>query len=87
MAEFDVFIFFRTTLVTFLMIYSLLVLSSTIWRLKSFFAGDEADKQILRLYVSYQMLTIRLKPARGELLQIGFWLLMLFCMGWLHTLI
>jgi hypothetical protein len=87
MAEFDPFIFFRELLVTFLTIYTLLVLTSTIWRLKRLFAGEQPDKQILRLYVSYQMLTIRLAPLRGELLQIGFWLVILLCVWWLHTLI
>jgi len=87
MAEFDLFIFFRTMLVTFLTIYALLVLSSTLWRLTRLFSGEQPDKQILRLYMSYQMLTIRLEPVHGELLQIGFWLLILLCLWWLHTLI
>ncbi len=87
MAEFDLFIFFRTMLVTFLTIYALLVLSSTLWRLKRLFAGERPDRQMLRLYVSYQMLTIRLGPVRGELLQFGFWLLIVLYVSWLHTLI
>ena len=87
MGDFDVFIFFRTMLVTFLTIYALLTLSSTLWRLKGLFAGEHTDKQMLRLYVSYQMLTIRLEPLRSELLQIGLWLLILLYVWWLHTLI
>ena len=87
MADFDLFIFFRTTLVVFLTTYSLLVLGSTVWRLKRLFAGDDASRQMLRLYVSYQMLTVRLTPLRAELAQIGFWLLALVFVWWLHRLI
>ncbi|MFQ5807907.1 MAG: hypothetical protein ACE5I3_15790 [Phycisphaerae bacterium] len=87
MPKFDLFIFFRTTLLVFLTIYSLLLLSSGIWRLGALFAGSDSTRQMLRLYVSYQLLTIRLKPVRSELSQIVFWLLMLACLWWLHTLI
>lgn len=87
MPEFDLFIFFRTTLVIFLTIYSLLLLSSTVWRLTALLSGSDPRKQMLRLYVSYQLLAIRLGPARGELAQIAFWLLMLGSLWWLHTLI
>lgn len=87
MAEFDLFIFFRTTLVIFLTTYALLVLGSTVWRLKRLFAGDDPSRQMLRLYVSYQMLTIRLAPLRAELVQIGFWSLVLVCVWWLHRLV
>ncbi len=87
MPEFDLFIFFRTTLVIFLAIYSALILSSTVWRLTTLFTGDDPKKQMLRLYVSHQLLTIRLKPVRGELLQIVFWFLILVCLWRLHRLI
>jgi hypothetical protein len=87
MAGFDLFIFFRTMLVVFLMIYGLLVLGSGIWRLTGLFAGHDPGRQMLRLYVSYQVLTIRLAPLRGELLQIALWLVVLFCVWWLHGLI
>jgi hypothetical protein len=87
MPELDLFAFFRSTLVVFLTIYSLLLLSSGIWRLVGLFRGSDQSKQMLRLYVSYQMLTIRLAPLRGELIQIAFWLALLALLSWLHTLI
>ena len=87
MPEFDLFTFFRTTLFIFLGLYSALLLVSTVWRLRALLSGSDSGKQMLRLYVSYQLLTIRLRPLRGELVQIAFWLTMLGVLWWLHTLI
>ena len=87
MPELDLFTFFRTMLFVFLAVYSVLLLSTSIWRLRGLFSGSDPTKQMLRLYVSYQLVTIRLKPLRGELTQIAFWLVMLSCLWWLHTLI
>jgi hypothetical protein len=87
MPELDLFAFFRTTLFVFLGVYSVLLLCSSLWRLWALFAGSDRTKQMLRFYVSYQLATIRLKPLRGELAQIAFWLSMLACLWWLHTLI
>ena len=87
MAEFDLFIFFRTTLVIFLTTYAALMLGSVVGRLVSLFGGEDPQKQSLRLYVSYQLLTIRLTPVRGELLQIALWLALLVGIWRLHALI
>ena len=87
MAEFDLFIFFRTTLVIFLTTYAALMLGSIVHRLVSLFGGEDPKKQTLRLYVSYQLLAIRLTPVRGELLQIALWLTLLVCIWRLHSLI
>ena len=87
MPEVDLFILFRTMLFVFLGVYSLLLLASTIWRLVALFAGSDPSKQMLRLYVSHQLLTIRFKPVWGELLQIAFWLAILVGLWRLHTLI
>lgn len=87
MPEFDLFLFFRSTLVVFFTIYSVLLLSSGIWRLVVLLRGSDQTRQMLRLYLSYQLLTIGPKPVRGELVQIAFWLLILGALGWSHRLI
>jgi len=87
MADFDLFIFFRTALVIFATTYSVLMLSSGIWRLVHLFGGQDAKMQMLRLYASYQLLTIRLTPVRDELTQIALWLILLVCVWRLHSLI
>jgi hypothetical protein len=87
MDGFDLFIFFRTTLLIFATTYSVLMLSSGIWRVVRLFGGENPRKQMLRLYVSYQLVTIRLRPVRGELLQLALLLVMLVCIWRLHALI
>jgi hypothetical protein len=87
MPELELFTFFRTMLFVFLAAYSILLLSTSIWRLTALFSGSDPKKQMLRLYVSYQLLTIRLRPIRGELIQIAFWLMVLGSLWWLHTLV
>jgi hypothetical protein len=83
----DLFTFFRTTLFIFLGIYSLLLLVTGLLRLKALFSGSDRTKEFLRLYVSYELLTIRLKPLRGELVQIAVLVCVLAGVWWLHTLI
>jgi hypothetical protein len=87
MPEFDLFVFFRSTLVVFFTIYSVLLLCSSVWRLVAMFRGIDQTRQMLRLYVSYQLLTIQPKPVRGELVQIAFWLLILGGLSWSHALV
>ena len=87
MADFDPFILFRALLFVFLTIYTVLMLASTGWRIYDLFTGDDPGKQMLRLYVSYHLLTIRLRPVRDELFQIAGWLLLLLGVWWMHTLI
>lgn len=87
MPELELFTFFRTILFVFLAAYSILLLSTSIWQLTALFSGSDPKKQMFRLYVSYQLLTIRLRPLRGELIQIAFWLMVLGSLWWLHTLV
>jgi hypothetical protein len=84
MAEVDLFILFRTALFVFLTTYAVLVLISLAWRLRELLGGADQRRQTMRLYVSYQLATIRVKPLRGELVQIGFWLAALGILWWLH---
>jgi hypothetical protein len=85
MADFDLFILFRSALVIFATIYSVLLTVSGMWRLVRVFAGADPKKQMLRLYLSYQLLTIRLAPVRSELIQIALWLTLLVGIWRLHS--
>jgi len=87
MGEFSLFEFYRTALFVFLTIYYVLALLSGLARVIRLLSGDDPSKQMFRLYVSYSLLTIRLAPLRGELVQIGGWLAGLIVLWWLHTLI
>lgn len=83
--EFDLFIFFRMMLFVFLTIYTVLMLLGWVRRLIELFSGDDPRKEMLRLYVSYQLLAIRIAPVRGELIQIVFWLAVLALIWRLHA--
>ncbi|MBU0637417.1 MAG: hypothetical protein KKB50_01025 [Planctomycetes bacterium] len=85
MAEFDLFVFFRTTLFMFLAIYTLLAGAGTIWRVTRALRGDDPRNRLLRLYLSYQLASVRLRPLSGELLMIAVWALALCSIWWLHT--
>jgi hypothetical protein len=87
MPELDLFILFRTLLFIFLTIYSILLMVSGLWQVRVLLRGDDPAQEMLRVYVSYQLLTVRIKPLRGELTRIAFWLLMLGVLWWLHFVI
>jgi hypothetical protein len=87
MPELDLFILFRTLLFIFLTIYSILLMVSGLWQVRALLRGDDPTHDMLRVYVSYQLLTIRIKPLRGELARIAFWVAMLGVLWWLHFVI
>jgi hypothetical protein len=83
--ELDPFKVFRSTLFLFLAIYGVLTLWSAAWRVRRLLAGTDPGKRLLRTYLAYQVVTVRLRPVGGELLQIGFWLALLVIIWWLHA--
>lgn len=85
--EFDLFTFFRTTLFVFLTIYAALTLLSASRRTIHLLGGADPRKDLLRLYVSYHLVTIRLAPLRAELIQISLWLVLLLLISRFHALI
>ncbi len=87
MDGFDLFAFYRTTLFLFLGTYTLLLTISSVWQVVRLLAGPERHKEFLRTYVSYQLLTMRIRPVRGELLQIAALVALLGVVGYLHTLV
>ena len=85
MDGFDLFTFYRTTLFVFLGTYTLLLTISSVWQLVRLLAGPERHKEFLRTYVAYQLLTMRVRPVRGELLQIALLVAALGILAYLHT--
>ena len=83
--ELDPFTVFRSTLFLFLAIYAVLTVWSAAWRVRRVLAGTDPGKRLLRTYLAYQVVTVRLRPLAEELLQIGFWSALLVVMWWLHT--
>ncbi len=87
MHGFDLFAFYRATLFLFLGTYTLLLTVSGVWQLVRLLAGPERHKEFLRTYVAYQLVTMRVRPVRGELLQIAFLVGALGGLWYLHTVI
>jgi hypothetical protein len=85
--EIDVFIFYRTALLFFLGTYTLLLTTTTVVRLVGVLSGTHRSKELLRLYVAYQLLSVRLRPLAGELFQISLWLAALLVIWRLHKLV
>jgi hypothetical protein len=83
--DYDLFTAFRSLLFLFLAIYAALMLWSMAWQVRRFLAGRGSAKRLLRTYLAYQIVTIRVQPAVGELLQIGFLLMVLLVIWWLHA--
>ena len=87
MLAFDLFYFYRATLFVFLAIYSTLMLVSGIWKLSRKLAGVDQQKQMVRTYVVYLLLSVRTKTIRGDLIEIAALLAALLGIWRLHALI
>jgi hypothetical protein len=75
---------FRTALFVSLATYYGLTTTIAIIRLTQLLRGTDPRKRLLRVYLSYQVASIRIRPLLGELLQIGFWVAILFLIWWWH---
>lgn len=87
MSQLDPFYLFRTMLFVGLSVYYILATSVTIWRLVTLLRGRDRAHRLLRTVVSYQLVTIRLRPLAGELVQIGFLIVVLVVLWWAHGLV
>ncbi len=85
MKEFDLFVLFRTLLFVALTTYTVLVTVSGLRRVVGLLRGRDPRQRLLRAYLGYQLVSLRLRPLAGELLQIAFWATMFLCVWWLHT--
>lgn len=85
MESLDPFAVFRNTLFVALAIYTLVTTAMSVARVFVLLRGHDPRRQLLRVYLSYQLLSIRLRPLAGELWQIVLWCAMLLLIWWLHT--
>jgi hypothetical protein len=86
-AEIDLFYFFRGVIFLFLAIYTLLAIVSSILRAYSAFAGDSNINRLVRVYASYQLISIRPRRFAGDILQIALLIAACVSVWWLHKLI
>ena len=85
MTPIDPFDVFRTTLFIGVAAYTLLTAVGTVWRVVGVLCGNDPNKKLLRTFLSYQLVTVRVRPVAGELLDLVLWLSVLLGIWWLHT--
>ena len=85
MTDIDPFAIFRTTLFIALAVYTLVTTVGTILRVAVVLSGSDPEKRLLRAYLSYQLVSVRIRPLAGELLEIAFWVAVLLGLWWLYT--
>lgn len=85
MTELEPFYVFRTALFVALTAYTIVTMAGTAWHLARVLRGSDPRRRLLRVYLSYQLLSFRLKPLRTELLQIGFWFIVLMAIWYAHV--
>ena len=85
MIDIDPFAIFRTTLFIALVVYTLVTTVGSILRVAVVLSGSDPEKRLLRAYLSYQLVSVRIRPLAGELLEIAFWVAVLLGLWWLYT--
>ena len=80
----DAFYLFRNLLFVALTVYTVITMAHTAWQVGRLLHGDDPRRRLLRVYLSYQLLSFRVQPLWGELLQIAFWCTILAWLWWLH---
>ncbi|MGD8451845.1 MAG: hypothetical protein PVJ57_08505 [Phycisphaerae bacterium] len=86
MNEIDPFAIFRNVLFVAVAVYTLVTMAGTVTRVVVILSGHDPHKKLLRACVSYQLVTIRIRPLVGELLEIALWLAVLVGIWQLHAL-
>ena len=87
MHDLDAFQLFRTLLFIGVTAYTVITTLESAVRTVALLAGRDPQRRLLRAYVGYNLVTFRLSPLTGELLQIAFWTTILLILWWLHTLL
>lgn len=85
MTAIDPFTIFRTTLLIGVTTYTVVTMAGTVARVAVILRGHDPHKRLLRACLSYQLLTIRIRPFAGDLLEIALWLAVLFGLWRLHV--
>lgn len=80
----DLFDVYRNALFIALTVYTVVIMAVTMWFGARILVGQDPRKRLLRIYLSYQLLTIRIRPLAGELVAMAVWTLSLLGLWWLH---
>ncbi len=80
----DPFLWYRTALFVVLAGYFVVTGVYTGLRLVALLGGSDPRKRLLRVVISYQLISFRVRPLAGELIQIVVWGTIAGWIWWLH---
>jgi hypothetical protein len=84
MHDFDIFNTFRTAIFVGLTLYYFLATGLMTMRLVRVLSGADPRLSLLRAYLSYHLVTIRIRPLAGELAHLALWTTILAALWWMH---
>lgn len=82
MFDFDPLVWFTRAIFLAVTVYYVLWLVVAWRETARLLAGTDPRRRLLRLYVSYCLVTINFQPLRSELVQVGLWTLALILVLW-----
>ncbi|MFO0840073.1 MAG: hypothetical protein U1D55_16320 [Phycisphaerae bacterium] len=80
----DVFEVYRTALFLALTIYYAIVTVASAWQVALLLRGNDQARRFLRVYLGYQLLSIRIRRFAPELVQMAAWTIALGLLYWAH---
>jgi len=80
----DPFATYRTTLFIALTAYYVITTTFAVIHVAGLLRGTDPHRRLLRVYLSYQLATIRGRPLASELVQIGLLAILLLVIWQLH---
>lgn len=84
MPDWDPFLIYQWALMLLVTIYYTVVTVVAVWQIAVVLRGSDPRRRMLRLYLSYQLVTIRVRPLASELTQIAVWSAALAALWWAH---
>lgn len=85
--QLDLFELYSAMLFVFVTIYYILVFSFAGLNVGRVLSGTDKHKQLLRTYISYHLVTLRVGPLMSELLQILLWCFILIGIWYFYWLL
>ena len=83
----DFFGVYCLTLYAGIIVYTVVSVGLTAVETTALLRGNEAHRRLLRTYLLYLLVSVRLRPLAGELAQIVLLAALLLGLWWLHTLV
>jgi hypothetical protein len=80
--DFDLFVIFTNAIFVAVTVYYALWTVTMIRWTQQILSGGDPGRRLLRLYLSYHLITIDLRPLRNELLQLAAWMCVLVMLFW-----